>query len=181
MKFFFHIFFCVLSLSNLSQNLPEKIISVESLGIDKGLSQGMVNCIFQDHHGFMWFGTMDGLNRYDGYKFHVFRNDLFNNTSISGNFITSIFEDSKGRLWIGTAYSGLNLFNRETEQFIHFNINSKPSLSHNTIFSIQEDKFGAIWIATQSGLNKMRAHSVEKKIARPLTVSRFITRRFPLA
>lgn len=151
--------FLLLLLRGFPQSFAEKIISVEPIGISNGLSQGMINCIFQDHYGFMWFGTMDGLNRYDGYNFKIFRNDPLNNTSISGNFITSILEDSKGRLWIGTALNGLNLFCWETEQFTHFSTHSKPSLSDNTIFSIQEDKNGTIWIGTQSGLNKLSTES----------------------
>ena len=152
-----------------SQTYSEKTINVESIGINNGLSQGMINCIFQDHYGFMWFGTMDGLNRYDGYSFKVFRNDPADNKSISGNFITSILEDSKGRMWIGTAFNGLNLFNMETEQFIHFSVDSKPALSSNTVFSVQEDMNGAIWIGTQSGLNKLiiESDTFKKKVLPP--------------
>lgn len=143
------------SLNALPQTIPEKRISVERIGIKEGLSQGMINSICQDHFGFMWFGTMDGLNRYDGYTFKVFRNNSFDSTSISGNFITSIFEDSKKRLWVGTALNGINLFLPESERFVHFATHTKPALTNNTILSIQEDKFGAVWIATQYGLNKL--------------------------
>src|SRR5450432_459120 len=101
MKLLFPVFFLLLlSVRNFSQTPSVKYINVESIGINKGLSQGMINCIAQDHVGFMWFGTMDGLNRYDGYKFQVFRNDPFDKKSVSGNFISAIFEDSKQRLWI---------------------------------------------------------------------------------
>lgn len=147
--------FLLFSLNAFCQANPEKRIDVESIGINKGLSQGMINAICQDHSGFMWFGTMDGLNRYDGYRFQVFRNNTLDTTSLSGNFITAIFEDSRKRLWIGTALNGLNLFLPESEQFIHFSTDTRPALSNNTILSIQEDKFGAIWIATQYGLNKL--------------------------
>lgn len=135
---------------------------MEALTIHDGLSQGMINCIFQDHFGFMWFGTMDGLNRYDGYHFTLYRYDTNDSTSVSGNLITSLLEDSKGRLWVGTALHGLNLFDRETEKFIRFqNQNATNSISDNRIFSIQEDKLGNIWVGTAHGLNKIR---VEEKI-----------------
>src|SRR5204863_7403558 len=78
--------------------------------------------------------------------------------SISGNFISCIFEDSKNRLWVGTAYNGLNLFDRETETFTRFrnSTTNTNSLSNNKIVSVQEDKTGGIWVGTSFGLNKLR-------------------------
>ncbi|MBP7408345.1 MAG: hypothetical protein KA941_06255, partial [Flavobacteriales bacterium] len=73
-----------------------------TLTIKDGLSQGMVNCITQDHHGFMWFATKDGLNRYDGYSFKVFRHDPLDSTSLNNSFVVSLHEDREGRLWVGT-------------------------------------------------------------------------------
>lgn len=136
---------------------------MEALTIHDGLSQGMINCIYQDHFGFMWFGTLDGLNRYDGYHFTVYRYDANDQNSISGNWISSIFEDSRGRLWVGTALNGLNVFDRETEKFIRFqNDNKQPNtISGNGILSIQEDKFGSVWVGTSHGLNKI---SIREKI-----------------
>src|SRR5687768_17582299 len=72
------------------------------LGIDQGLSNNSVRCIYQDRRGFMWFGTYDGLNRYDGYSFKVFRNNFKNATSLINNWINTIDEDSDGNLWVGT-------------------------------------------------------------------------------
>ncbi|MEP7264283.1 MAG: two-component regulator propeller domain-containing protein, partial [Bacteroidota bacterium] len=139
-----------------AQTFQEKYVKTEAITINDGLSQGMINCIFQDHFGFMWFGTNDGLNRFDGYKFTVFRYDANNPNSISGNLITSITEDSKGRLWIGTGLSGLNLFLMESESFIRFtNESTDNSISNNRILSVQEDPTGAIWAGTSSGLNKI--------------------------
>src|ERR1041385_8342410 len=68
-------------------------LQFEHIGTGMGLSQSNVMCIFQDSRGFMWFGTRDGLNKYDGYKFIVYRNDLNNNYSLSNNFISDIVED----------------------------------------------------------------------------------------
>ena len=129
----------------------------ETLSIKDGLSQGMINAITQDRYGFMWFATNDGLNRFDGYNFTIYKNNVEDTNSIAGNFIRFLFEDSKGRLWIATANNGLDLFDRETENFIHFkhNVNNSNSISSNSITSISEDKFGHIWVGTFKGLNML--------------------------
>ncbi|MBC8181906.1 response regulator [candidate division KSB1 bacterium] len=135
----------------------------EHITISHGLSQGLVSAIYQDSKGFMWFGTMDGLNHYDGYNFRIFRNDPFDSTSISGNYITSIIEDQFGRLWIGTYFNGLNCFDPATEtcrRFLHDpdNVNS---LSSNQISVICEDvtqdknQNTTLWIGTNYGLNRL--------------------------
>src|SRR5258708_7245117 len=81
------------------------------LGIDKGLSSPTVYCSFMDSQGFMWFGTEDGLNKYDGYSFEVYKSVPSDTTSISSNIIRCIFEDRHNNLWIGTD-NGLNTYNR---------------------------------------------------------------------
>jgi ligand-binding sensor domain-containing protein/two-component sensor histidine kinase len=160
-----------------AQTVKERLIKTEALTINDGLSQGMVNCMFQDRYGFMWFGTNDGLNRYDGYSFKVFRYDANDPNSISGNLITAVFEDSKGRLWVGTGLNGLNLFLNESESFIRFT--HKPgenSITNNRILSIQEDKYGNIWIGTSSGLNRLTISNIDftngEKAATPIAMFR---------
>lgn len=134
-----------------------KYLSFDLLTINDGLSQGMVNSMVQDHFGFMWFGTKDGLNRYDGYHFVIYRHNPTDSNSLSDNFIQQVFEDSNGRLWIGTSDHGVDLFNRETGMFTHFRHNEKNqnTLSDDRIECITEDRDGAIWISTQNGLNKL--------------------------
>jgi two-component sensor histidine kinase/ligand-binding sensor domain-containing protein len=105
----------------------------------------------------MWFGTQDGLNKYDGYNFTVYKYEELDVQSLSDNFITTIYEDKSGAIWVGTDQGGLNKFNRETDQFTPYKYepDNPNSLSSNRILSIYEDKSGILWVGTdQGGLNK---------------------------
>ncbi len=132
-------------------------IRFEQLFLEEGLSQSIVECIAQDQQGFMWFGTEDGLNKYDGYRFTVLRNDPDNTNSILYNHILSLFTDSEGFIWIGTFDSGLDRYDPETEEFTHFvhNPQDPNSLSNNFIYSIIEDSEGYLWVGTNRGLNRL--------------------------
>jgi DNA-binding NtrC family response regulator/ligand-binding sensor domain-containing protein len=108
----------------------------------------------------MWFGTEDGLNKYDGYKFTVYKSVPDDSTSLSHNFVYSIYEspDETGTLWIGTFGGGLNKFDRNKEQFTRYQAdpNNPYSLSNNEVRSICEDQSGRLWIGTfGGGLNKL--------------------------
>jgi ligand-binding sensor domain-containing protein/serine phosphatase RsbU (regulator of sigma subunit) len=92
-------------------------ITFKHLTINEGLSNGSVTCIFQDKKGFMWFGTQDGLNRFDGYNFKVFKNIPGDSTSLSDNFIFSMFEDRAGVLYIETQSRKVNKYNPVSESF----------------------------------------------------------------
>ena len=124
----------------------EKALLFERLTINDGLSQGMVNSIIQDDYGFMWFATNDGLNRFDGRNFTIFKNKVDDYSSIAENFIVKLFKDSKGRIWISTLANGLDLFDAETETFVHFKHNpqNNNSIHSNELTDILEDKYGAI-------------------------------------
>src|SRR6185436_14521474 len=87
--------------------------------VDKGLSHSTVYCSYQDSQGFMWFGTEDGLNKYDGYSFEVYKSDPADKRTISNNIIRCIFEDTKQNLWVGTD-NGLNLYNRSNGSFSYY-------------------------------------------------------------
>ncbi|MBD2125603.1 PAS domain-containing protein [Microcoleus sp. ZQ-A2] len=129
----------------------------EHITADQGLSQSGLNSIFQDSQGFMWFGTQDGLNKYDGYDFTVYKYNALDCHSLSDNFITSIYEDKSGIIWIGTDGGGLNKFNRETERFTRYmhDVDNPNSLDQNRVLSIYQDRFGTLWVGTDGGgLNK---------------------------
>ena len=129
----------------------------ESISIEQGLSQSVALSILQDSRGFMWFGTQDGLNRYDGYEFVVYKHDPEDPHSISDNFVQSIFEDRMGALWIGTNVGGLNRLDRQTKQFTRYQNDpeNSHSLSGNDVVTIYEDTAGVLWIGTNgAGLNR---------------------------
>jgi two-component system, sensor histidine kinase ChiS len=104
--------------TQLLAQVPPYGIRFESLSIEQGLSQSSVHCIRQDRHGFLWFGTQDGLNRYDGYTFTVYRHAARDTTTLSDGWITQLHEDRTGHLWVATR-NGVNLFDAATERFTH--------------------------------------------------------------
>jgi signal transduction histidine kinase/ligand-binding sensor domain-containing protein/CheY-like chemotaxis protein len=133
-------------------------LSFEHLGTAQGLSQSNVICSLQDSRGFMWFGTREGLNKYNGYTFTVYKNETGNDKSLSNNLINAIVEDAEGNLWIATWGGGLDRFDRKTEQFTHFRHNPADprSLSSNLVLSLLRDSRGSIWVGTEDGgLNRM--------------------------
>ncbi|MFM7023044.1 MAG: adenylate/guanylate cyclase domain-containing protein [Flavobacteriales bacterium] len=117
-----------------------------------GLSHNIVNEVIQDGRGFMWFGTQDGLNRYDGYNFVVYKPDLYNSTSLSNNRITALCYDPRGFIWVGTA-AGLNIYKIDSDQFISLSNLAGNSLAASklAIQSIYRDQLGSIWVATREG------------------------------
>ncbi|WP_246124737.1 hybrid sensor histidine kinase/response regulator transcription factor [Algibacter pacificus] len=116
-----------------------------------GLSQTSVIDIAQDTLGQIWVATRDGLNKYDGNSFKIYRHDEADSTSISNSDILALEEDSSGMLWVGT-YNGLNRYNPVTDNFDHFlHSNEKSSIPSNTVWKIKEIK-DEIWIGTLDGL-----------------------------
>ena len=134
--------------------------------VEDGLSQSSVQAILHDSKGYLWFGTADGLNRYDGYEFKIFRNGVKDSLSISDNGISALYEDKKGIIWIGTVAGALNYYDRKKGEFHHFDISegiqtpntARPSYlelnlnymrkGKKTITTITEDNFGNIWAGT---------------------------------
>jgi signal transduction histidine kinase/ligand-binding sensor domain-containing protein/CheY-like chemotaxis protein len=125
-------------------------LQFEHLDINAGLSQNNVLAVLQDSRGFMWFGTRDGLNKYDGYQISVYRNDPRNKGSLSNNFISDIIEDHRGYIWVATRGGGLNRYDRTTDQFEVYRKDGGPnSIPSDLITRLAEDAAGNIWIGTE--------------------------------
>lgn len=126
------------------------------LSVENGLSNNNVTCVFQDSKSFVWIGTQDGLNRYDGYEFTHFKNNPKDKKSISNNIISTICEDKFGNLWVGTQ-DGLNRYSRNTHTFSSYkhHKDSVRSLINNRIYTILEDKNGYLWVGTEEGVSRM--------------------------
>jgi signal transduction histidine kinase/ligand-binding sensor domain-containing protein/DNA-binding response OmpR family regulator len=146
-------FFAVLlMLLFLSEKVSANEVPVQYLGIEKGLSNNNVTCIFKDHYGFMWFGTFQGLNRYDGYGFKVFKNKLGDTTSLANNYVSAIAEDQNNNIWIGTQ-RGICIYSNNTAQFS--SVNYRPYRSSGSlkissyINCIKPDLNGNLFIATR--------------------------------
>lgn len=129
------------------------VLHFEKITVQNGLSNNKVNCMVQDKRGFMWIGTNDGLNRFDGNSVSIFRNKPGDSTSLSGNIITDLLEDEAGVLWIATADGGLTRYDyrlppaQQLKQYKHLpgDTNSIPV---NTINALLQDKAGYLWLAT---------------------------------
>ncbi|NIM96438.1 MAG: response regulator [Anaerolineales bacterium] len=128
-------------------------INFEHLSLEEGLSQSVVTSILQDSQGFMWFGTQDGLNRYDGYEFKIYKHDPDDPNSLSDNFVWSISEDGGGNLWLGTNGGGLDRFDPETQEFTNFRYdpNDPYSLGGNVVNEVFVDSDGVLWAGTNTG------------------------------
>jgi signal transduction histidine kinase/ligand-binding sensor domain-containing protein len=131
-------------------------LDFDHISTEQGLSQNTVFCILQDKQGFMWFGTEDGLNKYDGYSFTIFRHDPEDPSSLGGSRILSVVQARSGELWIGTANGGLSKLELEAKQITRYQHDPDDiySLSSNQVLSIHEDEAGELWVGTENGLNR---------------------------
>ncbi|MEW6732345.1 MAG: two-component regulator propeller domain-containing protein [Acidobacteriota bacterium] len=131
-------------------------IEFERLSVNEGLSYGSVRNILQDRFGFIWIGTDDGLNRYDGYQITVYRLNPQDSHSITDNIITDSCEDRDGRLWFATARGGLNRYMKETDNFISYQHNPSDanSLIDNQVNAIFADRASLLWLLTPVGVSK---------------------------
>ncbi len=145
--------YCYLLLPFFAIGQPYKAVHIS---VADGLSQSSVYDIVQDKSGFIWMATQDGLNRYDGTSFQVFRDEPFDTNSISSNNLSALLCDSNGRIWAGTANHGLNLY-IPAVGFRHFLADGKPgSLASNMITALHQDANGAIWVGTGNGLHRLK-------------------------
>ncbi|TQV81444.1 hybrid sensor histidine kinase/response regulator transcription factor [Aliikangiella coralliicola] len=139
--------FLVFSYSNASEN------AYIPLSIDQGLSQATANTIVQDKSGYIWIGTQDGLNRYDGYRFTQYKHDPNNAASLSHSFINKLVADETGNLWILTA-AGIDRYDHETESFVHYHDkrNSEDFFNKLYLWSMRNGKNNNLWITSANGI-----------------------------
>lgn len=126
------------------------------LRITNGLSNDNITSIAKDWEGFLWIGTKNGLNRFDGYDLRIYKNIHGDSTSLPQNHVTCILIDGHNNKWVGTLRAGLAKYNIDNDCFIHYSHNPKNanSISNNHIHAIFSDHSKNIWIATDSGLNR---------------------------
>lgn len=167
----FSVLWICLILSLLTSTLVHSQISREyqfdHISLEQGLSQSSVYSILQDYKGFLWVGTEDGLNKFDGYSFKVYRHSPDNKRSIAGNFIQVIHEDRDSILWLGLEGAGLSRFDRKTETFTAFRSIPQDtlSLSHNNVRAIYDDQHGSLWLGTLNGISIFdKKHGISRRI-----------------
>jgi len=130
-------------------------IVIEHISIDKGLSHRNVNCVMEDSYGFLWIGTADGLNRYDGYEFVVYKSNTWDTTSLSSPIISILTEDEEGNIWVGTP-NGLNLYQRDSDSFLRYTHDTKDEYSISKMDGIEailvdRNNSNYVWIGTDGG------------------------------
>ncbi|HUC82566.1 MAG TPA: two-component regulator propeller domain-containing protein, partial [Flavisolibacter sp.] len=131
-------------------------INFTALTTKDGLSSNTVNAILKDRYGFMWFGTEDGLDKFDGNLFTAYRHKPGDKTSLQANEILSLHEDKAGNLWVGTSGGSLSLYDRKTDAFISYPSNtSGKSIDNNVIRGILSDHTGQLWIGHYNGVNRL--------------------------
>jgi len=158
---FFIVFFLLISVDVRSQ---ENELNFINFGSRDGLSSNVVNAIIKDRYGYMWFATDDGLNKFDGTKFTVYRNKPEDSTSIASNDITDLYEDKKGNFWIGTG-AGLVKYNRKMDSFENF-----YSRNNFAVTSISSDKTGLIWLAGYAGVTVLDPETRTISIINPRNI-----------
>lgn len=157
--YFFAVIQTVTLLYSYTSYAQEPKLRFKHISSEQGLSNSTIETIFQDSRGFIWFGTRDGLNRFDGYEMAVYRYNADDSTSISDNYIRCLYEDRNQALWVGTI-NGLNKYDRQTNRFTRYkhHAESSQSLGSNFVTGIYEDKKQDLWISTfGGGLNLFRA------------------------
>ena len=149
------------SQSQASSQPPGRHIHFGRIGLDDGLSQSSVMAIVQDRQGFLWFGTEDGLNRYDGEKFKVYRPVEGDTASLSDVWISALTVDADGALWAGTRQGGADRYNASTGKFTHYQHQDgvADSLSSNYVHDIFLDAQGRLWFGTDLGLDRFDPQS----------------------
>lgn len=155
-KYTFTFLCCLLCLTQIGWTQAGHL-NFTSLTSKDGLVSNGVNAITKDHYGLMWFATDDGLNKFDGTHFTVYRHHPDDASSLRANEVLALHEDKSSNLWIGTSGGGLSLYDRKKDAFVHFPLHADaPQLPANAvILDISSDTSGNIWIAQFEHLFKL--------------------------
>jgi len=167
--------FIIFALEMYPALAQEKTISLKHISSSDGLSDNQVTCILQDKLGFMWIGTRDGLNRYDGHDFYIFKNEENNPSSVCGNNITCLEYDADSILWIGTASSGFCSYDFRTGKFRSYNKSNTPIISNNVNAITFDHAKNHLWI----GLNNYGLYLFDLKAKKIIADPEFISKIKP--
>ncbi len=154
------IFLWLILLFFFTSNFAQRILQFENYNTDHGISDNTVLAISQDRQGYIWIGTSEGLNRFDGKYFEVFKLARPIPGALQNNTISALYSDSRGILWIGTRGGGLYRYNRQSENFTFVDLNLKL----NVIRTIAEDRSGKLWIGTNEGLIRYNVETNKRYI-----------------
>jgi ligand-binding sensor domain-containing protein/two-component sensor histidine kinase len=152
--FLFCLFYGFITEAQKYQDVHFDVYSTEYIKIQRGLSQNSINCMLEDRNGFIWIGTWDGLNRFDGYDFVIYKPGLSDkNYDISNETVNVLLEDDDGNIWVGTD-EGLNVFHPAEMEFTVYYIDTvnKPTMGENRILSLVTGKKNELWVGTDNGL-----------------------------
>lgn len=139
----------------LHAQVEEREIQFAHLKSDDGLSQNAVNTVLQDDLGFIWFGTFEGIDRWDGHRFRHYRHDPFNKNSLSNDVVMELFQDAGGNIWVGTA-DGINKIDAETDGVVRYLL---PENADTYIYRIRQDSGGRVWALARGGLYYLESGS----------------------
>ena len=138
-------------MSSLSLAQDLNAVRFQRYGIENGLSQTTVRDLFQDQDGFVWLGTQDGLNRFDGYEFRIYRNDTARENTVGDNHIVAIEAAADKDFWVGTQSGGLALYDSSKDDFKRFQATGKfGDISSNSISALKLDAKKRLWVATNA-------------------------------
>lgn len=134
----------------------QSLLSFKHISVNAGLSQASANHLLQDRKGFLWICTQDGLNRYDGYEFKIYRNTPGDTTSLTSNFVWQTLESAQGDIWVATFGGGLCKLDRKSDRFQVYQPQANDplhSLAHSGVRALSEHPAGTLWIGTDYGLS----------------------------
>lgn len=162
------------------ESFLKEVIKFQNITIEKGLSQSSVNCVLQDRAGFIWFGTEDGLNRYDGYELKVYKKRFGDPNSLPHNHINVLIEDGNGNLWLGTRGGGIIEFDPTEEQFTGYSSkdpNGPIIVKNDDVRALYRDHDGTIWVGYKAGGISRFDPGQRKSTKPPLTGPNYLATR----